>query len=128
MEDLEILKWREAKTLAVADHELAEEFAARAAEVRSQVSFLLNGGLTDGVLLSMSTSSLNQWATPVWGTFRGGPGGTCGPAALARVRFFLASLAENFPDQRSTRSYLIPGRYVVVFTDREVFLENLQNG
>ncbi len=50
MEDLEILKWRESKMRAVADHSIAEEFAARAGEVRSQVSFLLSGGLTDGAI------------------------------------------------------------------------------
>ncbi len=48
MDDLDILKWRESKLLAVDDAALADEFAARAAEVRSQVDFLLSGGLTDG--------------------------------------------------------------------------------
>jgi hypothetical protein len=48
MDDLEILKWRESKLLAVDDAALADEFAARAAEMRSQVEFLLSGGLTEG--------------------------------------------------------------------------------
>lgn len=50
MDDLEILKWRESKAVAVADHALAEDFSARASEVRSQVRFLLSGGLTDGAV------------------------------------------------------------------------------
>lgn len=54
MDDLEILKWREAKLLAIEDHALAEEFAARAAEVRSQVSFLLGGGLTEGAAAALA--------------------------------------------------------------------------
>jgi hypothetical protein len=48
MEDLDILKWRGSKALAVEDRALADEFAARAEEIRSQVDFLLGGGLTDG--------------------------------------------------------------------------------
>jgi len=48
MEDLELLKWRETRTLAVEDRALADEFAARAADIRSQVEFLLGGGLTEG--------------------------------------------------------------------------------
>ena len=48
MLELEILKWRESKLLAIDDDALADQFAARAAEVRSQVEFLLGGGLTEG--------------------------------------------------------------------------------
>ncbi len=48
MEDLEILKWRESKAMAVEDRALADQFAKRAAEVHSEVAFLLSGGLTDG--------------------------------------------------------------------------------
>ncbi len=48
IEDLDILKWRGAKSPA--DREIADAFAARAAEVRSQVAFLLGGGLTDGAV------------------------------------------------------------------------------
>lgn len=48
MEDLEILKWRESKAMAVEDRALADQFAKRAAEVRSEVAFLLSGGLTEG--------------------------------------------------------------------------------
>jgi len=48
VEKLELLKWRESQALATEDHALAEEFAARAAEVFSQVCFLLSGGLTEG--------------------------------------------------------------------------------
>jgi hypothetical protein len=48
VDDLEILKWRESKLLAIEDHALADEFATRATEVRSQVCFLLSGGLTEG--------------------------------------------------------------------------------
>lgn len=48
MEELDILKWRESKAMAVEDRALAEQFAARAAEVRSEVDFLLSGGLTEG--------------------------------------------------------------------------------
>src|SRR5262244_2079597 len=50
MEDLELLKWRESRTLAVEDRALAEEFASRASDLRSQVSFLLSGGLTEGAI------------------------------------------------------------------------------
>lgn len=48
MDDLELLKWRESRTLAIEDRALADEFSARAADLRSQVSFLLSGGLTEG--------------------------------------------------------------------------------
>ena len=48
MEELNILKWREAKAIAVEDRALAEQFATRAGEVRSEVDFLLSGGLTEG--------------------------------------------------------------------------------
>jgi hypothetical protein len=48
VEELDILKWRESKAIAVEDRALAEQFAARAAEVRSEVDFLLSGGLTEG--------------------------------------------------------------------------------
>ena len=48
MEELEILKWHESKAMAMEDRALAEQFAARAAEVRSEVDFLLSGGLTEG--------------------------------------------------------------------------------
>lgn len=53
MADLDILKWREASALAVADHALAEEFAARAEEVGSQVIFLLSAGLTEGAAAAL---------------------------------------------------------------------------
>jgi hypothetical protein len=55
MEDLELLKWRESRALAVEDRDLAEEFAARAADLRSQVSFLLSGGLTEGATEVLGT-------------------------------------------------------------------------
>jgi hypothetical protein len=48
VEELGILKWRESKAMAVEDRALAEQFAARAAQVRSAVDFLLSGGLTEG--------------------------------------------------------------------------------
>jgi hypothetical protein len=48
VEELNILKWRESKAIAVEDRALAEQFATRAAEVRSEVDFLLSGGLTEG--------------------------------------------------------------------------------
>jgi hypothetical protein len=54
MDDLELLKWRDARTLATDDRALAEEFAARAADVRSQVSFLLSGGLTEGAVAALA--------------------------------------------------------------------------
>src|SRR5262245_48766135 len=55
MEDLELLKWRESRTLAVEDGALADEFAARAADIRSQVVFLLGGGLTEGADEALGT-------------------------------------------------------------------------
>jgi hypothetical protein len=48
VEDLDLLKWRDSRALAVEDRALAEEFATRASDVRSQVCFLLSGGLTEG--------------------------------------------------------------------------------
>jgi hypothetical protein len=48
VEDLDLLKWRDSRALAIEDRALAEEFATRAADVRSQVCFLLSGGLTEG--------------------------------------------------------------------------------
>lgn len=48
MDELDLLKWRESKAMAMEDRALAEQFAARAAEVRSEVEFLLSGGLTEG--------------------------------------------------------------------------------
>jgi hypothetical protein len=50
VEDLELLRWRESRALAIEDRALAEEFAGRAAELRSQVNFLLGGGLTEGAI------------------------------------------------------------------------------
>jgi hypothetical protein len=50
IEDLDILKWREWKVSGRDDREVADEFATRAAEVRSQAAFLLSGGLTDGAV------------------------------------------------------------------------------
>ena len=38
MEDLDLLKWRDSRALAVEDRALAEEFATRAADVRSQLT------------------------------------------------------------------------------------------
>jgi hypothetical protein len=48
VEELGILKWRESKAIAMEDLALREQFAARAAQVRSEVDFLLSGGLTEG--------------------------------------------------------------------------------
>jgi hypothetical protein len=49
MADLELLKWREARGRARDDDaELADEFAARAADVRAEVTFLLGAGLSEG--------------------------------------------------------------------------------
>jgi hypothetical protein len=50
MEDLELLRWRESRALAIEDRALADEFSTRAADLRSQVSFLLGGGLTEGAI------------------------------------------------------------------------------
>src|SRR5262249_4572691 len=48
IEGLDILKWRGAKPPD--DRVVAEEFATRAGEVRTQASFLLGGGVTDGAV------------------------------------------------------------------------------
>ena len=49
MDDLELLRWRESRALAVdEDAALAEEFTTRAVDVREQVAFLLGSGLTEG--------------------------------------------------------------------------------
>lgn len=50
MADVDLMKWRESRTLATDDRALSESFSERAAELRSQVSFLLGGGLTDGAV------------------------------------------------------------------------------
>lgn len=48
MDHLELLRWRESRALALEDATLAEAFAARAAEVHSQVTFLLAKGFSEG--------------------------------------------------------------------------------
>jgi hypothetical protein len=55
MEDLDLLKWRGSKALALEDRALADEFSARADEVRAQVVFLLGGGLTEGASDALAT-------------------------------------------------------------------------
>jgi hypothetical protein len=54
MADVEMLKWRESRALATDARALAEAFATRAAEVRSQVHFLLGGGLTEGAIAALA--------------------------------------------------------------------------
>lgn len=54
MEELDLLKWRESKAMAVEDRALAEQFATRAAEMRSEVEFLLSGGLTEGASAALA--------------------------------------------------------------------------
>ena len=54
MDNLTILKWREAKVLTSDDAALAEAFSRRASEVHGQVSFLLSGGLTEGAVAALS--------------------------------------------------------------------------
>jgi len=48
MDDLELLRWRESRALAIDDDALAEAFSTRAAEVHAQVTFLLGAGLSEG--------------------------------------------------------------------------------
>ena len=55
MEDLDLLKWRGSKALALEDRALADEFSTRADDVRSQVVFLLGGGLTEGASDALAT-------------------------------------------------------------------------
>ncbi len=54
MDNLTILKWREAKLLTTEDAALAEAFAERAAEVHSDVTFLLSAGLTEGAVAALT--------------------------------------------------------------------------
>jgi hypothetical protein len=54
VEELDLLKWRESKAIAMEDRALAEQFATRAAEVRSEVEFLLSGGLTEGASAALA--------------------------------------------------------------------------
>jgi hypothetical protein len=54
MPDLDLLKWRGSRGLAIEDSALAEAFAARASDVRNQVDFLLGGGLTEGAEEALS--------------------------------------------------------------------------
>jgi hypothetical protein len=54
MPDMDLLKWRGSRALAPEDRALADAFAARAADVRAQVEFLLGGGLTEGAEESLS--------------------------------------------------------------------------
>lgn len=48
MDNLELLRWRESRALAREDQTLAEAFSSRAAEVHSQVTFLLGQGFSEG--------------------------------------------------------------------------------
>jgi len=48
MDNLELLRWRESRALALEDETLAEAFSSRAAEVHSQVTFLLGNGFSEG--------------------------------------------------------------------------------
>ena len=54
MDNLTILKWREAKTLTTDDAALAAAFARRAQEVHSDVTFLLSAGLTEGAVAALT--------------------------------------------------------------------------
>lgn len=54
MADVDLKKWRESRPLATEDQALSESFSERAAELRSQVSFLLSGGLTEGAIEALS--------------------------------------------------------------------------
>ncbi len=54
MDNLTILKWREAKALATDDATLEEAFVERAAELHSDVTFLLSAGLTEGAVAALT--------------------------------------------------------------------------
>lgn len=54
MDNLELLRWRESRALALEDQALAEAFSSRAAEVHAQVTFLLSQGFSEGANESLS--------------------------------------------------------------------------
>lgn len=54
MDNLELLRWRESRALALEDQALAEAFASRAAEVHAQVTFLLSQGFSEGANESLA--------------------------------------------------------------------------
>jgi len=54
MDNLELLRWRESRALALEDQALAEAFSLRAAEVHAQVTFLLSQGFSEGANESLA--------------------------------------------------------------------------
>ena len=54
MDNLELLRWRESRALALEDQALAEAFSSRAAEIHAQVTFLLSQGFSEGANESLA--------------------------------------------------------------------------
>jgi hypothetical protein len=125
MDNLELLRWRESRALALEDQTLAEAFSSRAAEVHAQVKFLLSQGFSEGANESLAALAEGDMVDFCVMVDLAGAVDIPGVAPLDEsTRLHL----EEFLDQEPWHSLAIDNDITIALATIEDLLERMANG
>jgi hypothetical protein len=125
MDNLELLRWRESRALALEDQALAEAFSSRAADVHAQVTFLLSQGFSEGAnkaLSAMAEGDMVDFCVMV------DLASAVVIPGVARLNEHTRIHLQEFLDQEPWRSLAVDNDITIALATIEDLLERMANG